>query len=122
MTLEEFYAADERRRRSDKLVLGTEWSDGGWFGNLALLWIAATGELYLLRQPRRAPATEEGLLVQLVVSLVSRLKRDAWEVEVLGYFERRAALDAALAGWQEAIGRERNGVRWLRERVARAKS
>jgi hypothetical protein len=104
-----------------KLALGTEWADGSWFVNLALLWIAATGELYLLRQPRRAPSTEEGLLVQLVVSLVKRLKRDAWTVEVLGEFESRAQLDAALAGWQVAMGSERNGVRWIRARVAEAK-
>jgi hypothetical protein len=41
MTLDKFYATDDRRRGCDKLVLGMEWSDGSWFGTLVLLWSAA---------------------------------------------------------------------------------
>ena len=39
-------------------------------------------------------------------------------VEVLGVINGRDAINSALAGWQEAMGKP-NSLAWVRERVAR---
>ena len=49
MDIEEFYAADERRRRSAELEFGRDWHDEN--GRCAVSWIEDTGELYLMREP-----------------------------------------------------------------------
>ena len=43
MDLEEFYAADERRRKSAELEFGTDWHDEN--GRCAVSWIEDTSEI-----------------------------------------------------------------------------
>ena len=50
MDIEEFYEADERRRRSEEIELGTEWLDADGV-RYELSWVADTGELYVMREP-----------------------------------------------------------------------
>jgi len=46
MNIEEFYEADERRRRSEEIELGSEWLDRDGVRH-EVSWIADTGELYV---------------------------------------------------------------------------
>ena len=50
MNIEEFYEADERRRRSEEIELGTEWHDRDGVRH-EVSWVADTGELYVMREP-----------------------------------------------------------------------
>lgn len=102
MNIEEFYEADPRRRRSEEVELGTEWHDGDG-GRFELSWVADTGELYVMREPRLRefphPVTNEEL-----------------EVEVMGHVADRDRLDQLLAGWQDAMARP-DGMAWLTARM-----
>ena len=44
MNIEEFYEADERRRRSEEIEVGTEWLDRDGVRH-EVSWVADTGEL-----------------------------------------------------------------------------
>ena len=57
MDIEQFYAEDERRRRSEEIELGTEWHDADR-ARYELSWVADTGELYVMREPS-VPMTED---------------------------------------------------------------
>ena len=47
MNIEDFYSADERRRQSAEIELGTNWYDAA--GNrYELSWVEDTGELYAM--------------------------------------------------------------------------
>ena len=50
MDIEEFYEADERRRRSEEVEIGTEWHDADG-ARYELSWVADTGELYVMVEP-----------------------------------------------------------------------
>ena len=49
MDIEEFYAADERRRHSAELEFGRDWTEAG--SRCEVSWVEDTGELYLMREP-----------------------------------------------------------------------
>lgn len=52
MDIEEFYAADERRRASEEIGYGMAWSSALDSDHLwDCWWVAATGEVYTLRKP-----------------------------------------------------------------------
>jgi hypothetical protein len=101
MDIEEFYDQDPRRRASDEIEFGREWSDNEL--RFEVSWVADTGEVYVMAEPysRREISTE------------------SVTVEVLGVIKARDAIDSALAGWQEAMA-EPNSLAWVRERVAGA--
>jgi hypothetical protein len=103
MDIEEFYDQDPRRRASDEIEFGREWSEND--RRFEVSWVADTGELYLMAEPysRREISTE------------------SVTVEVLGVIEGRGAINSALAGWREAMA-EPNSLAWVRERVAGAPS
>ncbi len=50
MDIEQFYSADERRRESEEIELGTEWHDSTG-ARYELSWVVATGELYMMLEP-----------------------------------------------------------------------
>jgi hypothetical protein len=99
MDIEQFYDADPRRRASDEVQFGREWAEGSMYFEVA--WIADTGELYAMAEPydRRGVNTE------------------SVTVEILAVVEGRAAIDAAMAGWQEAMSGA-DSLAWVRARVA----
>ena len=101
MDIEEFYDQDPRRRASDEIEFGREWSENDL--RFEVSWVAETGEVYVMAEPysRREISTE------------------SVSVEVLGVIKGRDAIDSALAGWQEAMA-EPNSLAWVRERVAGA--
>lgn len=111
MDIEEFYDQDPKRRSSDEVEFGTDWTDAA--GNRAeLSWIAETGELYLMAEPVE-PIGSDGL----GDLYVQNLPTDALIVEVLGTFSSREDLEAKITGWEAAMA-EKNSLEWLRARVA----
>jgi hypothetical protein len=101
MDIEEFYDQDPRRRASDEIEFGREWTEND--SSFEVAWIADTGELYVMAEPysRRGISTE------------------SVTVEVLAIIEGRDAIHAVLAGWEEAMPTP-NSLGWVRSRVAEA--
>ena len=112
MDIEEFYAADERRRQSAELEFGRDWNDEN--GRCAVSWVEDTGELYLMREPGA------GVLGDAFGDMRARaVSEHALGVEVLGVVPGRSAIEAVMSGWEQAMPKP-DGVAWLRDRVAHA--
>ena len=112
MDIEEFYAADERRRHSAELEFGRDWSDGE--NRCGVSWVEDTGELYLMREP--SPGVVGDAFGDMRVGKVSE---HALGVEVLGVVSGRPAVESVLSGWQDKM-LAADGVSWLRDRVQHA--
>jgi hypothetical protein len=102
VNIEEFYSADERRRRSEEVDLGTEWHDADG-ARFELSWVADTGEIYLMSEPALREFPHDPTTNELVVS-------------VIGNVADRDELDRRLAGWQQAMT-EPDSVVWLTDRI-----
>ena len=110
MDIEEFYEADERRRRSEEIELGTEWQDGQGV-RYEVSWVADTGELYVMREPAEPMAEDPfGDVFSGSVPV------DALTVAVVGFVPERDRLEQVLAGWQEAMAQP-DSVSWLAGRL-----
>jgi len=110
MNIDQFYDADERRRRSEEIELGTDWYDAAGV-RYELSWIVDTGELYVMREPNAAFAEDPfGDIYE------SRLPDDEMSVAVVGWIPDRARLEAALAGWEDEMSKP-NGLAWLADRL-----
>lgn len=110
MDIEEFYAADERRRRSEEIELGTEWHDADG-ARYELSWVADTGELYVMREPD-VPMTADpfGDVYR------SSVPTGEITVAVIGWLPERDRMEEVLEGW-EAVMEEPNSVAWLAQRL-----
>jgi hypothetical protein len=113
MDIETFYEADERRRRSDEIELGTDWYDGAG-ARYEVSWVADTGELYVMREPVAA-AIEDGF----GDLFKSSLPTDQVTVAVVGWIPDRAQVESVVSGW-EAEMEKPNGIAWLAERLKAA--
>jgi hypothetical protein len=112
VNLEEFYEADTRRRSSEELEFGSDWDENG--ARTQVSWIAATGELYAMRDPLGWLATDViGDTRALPVT------DDALTIEVLGTLADRAAATAVMSGWEAAMPAE-GSLNWVRDRIAHA--
>jgi hypothetical protein len=110
MNIEEFYEADERRRRSEEIEFGSEWLDRDGVRH-EVSWIADTGELYVMREP--APRIAEDLFGD---EFSGSLPLDAVTVAMVGWIPTRDRLEEVLAGWQDAMtGAE--SLSWLAARL-----
>jgi len=111
--IEEFYDEDPRRRTSDEVEFGQDWSDADGL-RYEISWVQDTGEVYAMREPDAAievdPVGDEW---------VDKLQSDSITVEILGAVNDRAELDRRLDGWQDAIGRP-DSLSWVRSRIAEA--
>jgi hypothetical protein len=112
MDIEEFYAADERRRHSAELEFGRDWNDES--GRYGVSWVVDTGELYLMREPN--PGVWGDGAGDLYVPRVSE---HALGIEVLGVVPERPTVEGVMSGWDQAM-KQADGVAWLRDRVAHA--
>ncbi len=113
MNIEEFYAADERRRASTEIELGRDWRDSSGV-RYELSWVADTGELYVMREPVGAGWEDPfGDVGAAPVAL------DQVTVAVVGHLDSREALEEVLAGWEQAMGSPK-GVEWVAERLRAA--
>ena len=110
MDIEEFYDADERRRESEELELGNDWSDGAG-RKFSLSYVVETGELYLMAAPE-AEALED----PFGDIAVDQEPVEALTVEVIAVVPSTAVLHESLAGWQGEIERPGSLV-WLRDKV-----
>jgi hypothetical protein len=110
MDIEEFYEADERRRRSEEIELGTDWHDGQGV-RYEVSWVADTGELYVMREP--APRMSEDPFGDIFSGSVSV---DTLTVAVVGWIPDRDRLEQVLAGWQDTMAGD-DSVSWLAGRL-----
>jgi hypothetical protein len=111
MDIEEFYAEDERRRRSDEVEFGTDWADGEGT-HYELSWVADTGELYVMREALVRMAEDPfGDLFNASVPT------DELSVAVVGWIPQRQDVEGVLSGWQEAMAAP-DGIGWLTGRLA----
>lgn len=113
MDLEDFYNADPRRRHSEELEFGTDWSEGG--ARTQVSWVEATGELYAMRDPL-------GRLWSDVIGDVraSPVSDEQLTVEVLGVVSGRDGVSAVMSGWEAAMPAGDDTLSWVRDRIANA--
>lgn len=118
-SVEAFYAADDRRRRSSELDFGVWWRAGRTVYRLT--WVEATGELIAVQltlatvQPFSMPAGAFGefILGGLGVAVIGG---EAESVTVLGVVRGREVVERLLEGWADMCG-ERDSLAWVLERV-----
>ena len=110
MNIEEFYEADERRRRSEEIELGTEWRDRDRV-RYEVSWVADTGELYVMREP--AARIAEDLFGD---EFSGSLSLDAVTVAVVGWIPTRDRMEEVFAGWEDAMA-EPESLSWLAKRL-----
>jgi hypothetical protein len=111
MNIEEFYSADERRRQSAEIELGTNWFDVK--GNrYELSWVEDTGELYTMTEfvPEVDTWTPFGDIE------VESMPVDRVVVSVVGYFPDHASLEQVLGGW-EAHMAQSDGITWVADQL-----
>ncbi len=116
MDLEEFYDADPRRRHSEELEFGRDWSDERG-GRCEISWVEATGEVYAMREP-------DAEIVDDYVGgkhLIHKAQDEDLVIEVLGTVVGRDAIAAVMSGWDTQMPAE-NSLAWVRQRVANATS
>ncbi|MFZ0666657.1 MAG: hypothetical protein WAM97_12960 [Acidimicrobiales bacterium] len=116
MDIEEFYSADERRRASEEIELGTDWYDASG-SRYEVSWVVDTGELYVMLEPGDAGLVEDpfGGIYEL-----GQARTDQLIVGIVGWIPERARLDEVVAGWQEEMGKK-NGIEWLASRLEQAR-
>jgi hypothetical protein len=110
MNIEEFYEADERRRRSEEVEIGTEWHDADE-ARYEASWVADTGELYVMAEPNARLTTD-----LFGDAWASSVTTDSVTVAVVGWIADRARLEEVLDGWPTAMV-EPNSVAWLSDRL-----
>ena len=111
MDIEEFYDADPRRRESEEIEFGREWSDANGM-RTELSWVAATGELYAMAEP-----TESVEMDPFGDTRVDNLPTELVTVDILGVITDRAQLDRILDGWEQAMGTP-HSIQWVRDRIS----
>jgi hypothetical protein len=141
-SVEAFYQADERRRRSPELDFGVWWRAAGVVYRLT--WVDATGELIAVQLtpartipfhvledelervylPRKWAERVELVAEQnpeLVVGVfgVAVIGGEPDSVTVLGVVRERGVVERLLEGWGEVCG-EPDSLAWVVERVRRS--
>jgi hypothetical protein len=112
MDIEEFYDADSRRRESEEIEFGREWSDANGM-RTELSWVADTGELYAMAEPSES--------VEMDVfgdTRVDNLPTELVTVEILGVVADEAQVNELLAGWEDVMEKGPNSLQWVRDRLA----
>jgi hypothetical protein len=111
MDIEEFYDADPRRRASEEVALGHEWTDADG-GRYEVQWVAATGEVYAMFEPVEPMASDAVGDV-----FVQHMPTSAVTVEVLGTVPTREEIDERFSGWKEAMPQP-GSIDWVRQRLS----
>jgi hypothetical protein len=111
MDIEQFYSADERRRQSAEVELGTNWFDANG-SRYELSWVEDTGELYAMLElvPEADSWTPFGDIEVEAVSVDSVLVQVICTIPTLEEVER------ILSGWSEHMS-DPNGVAWVADRL-----
>lgn len=98
-TLEGFYTADERRRRSGEVDFGVWWTLPNSHVTWRVSWVADTGELYAVASHHTGG-------------------RELGPVRLCGVFPTRQLVEEVLEGWAERCGP--GGLAWLQRICAAA--
>ena len=111
MDIEQFYSADERRRQSAEVELGTNWFDANG-SRYELSWVEDTGELYAMLElvPEADSWTPFGDIEVEAVSVDSVL------VQVICTIPTLEEVEHILSGWSEHMS-DPNGVAWVADRL-----
>jgi hypothetical protein len=110
VNIEEFYDADERRRESEELELGNEWTDSAGH-RFDLSYVVATGELYLMAAPDAESYEDPFGDIVTNPEQVEEL-----DVDILAVVPSVDELHRALQGWESAMTTP-GSVDWLRSKV-----
>jgi hypothetical protein len=111
MDIEQFYSADERRRQSAEVELGTNWFDAK--GNrYELSWVEDTGELYVMLEllPEADSWTPFGDIE------VEAIPVDRVVVRVVGTIPTLAEVERILDGWPDHMVQP-NGIAWVADQL-----
>jgi hypothetical protein len=111
MNIEDFYSADERRRQSAEIELGTNWYDTA--GNrYELSWVEDTGELYAMLEmvPGAGSYTPFGDVE------VEQIPIDEVVVTIIGYIASREEMEKVMAGWEAEMAKP-DGITWVADRL-----
>ena len=112
MDIEEFYDADPRRRESEEIEFGREWSDASGM-RTELSWVADTGELYAMAEPAESVEMDP-----FGDTRVDDLPTELVTVEVLGTVASQEEVNQLLAGWEGVMEKGPNSIQWVRDRLA----
>jgi hypothetical protein len=119
MNVKQFYAEDERRRRSEEITYGSGWRDASDpSGVYTVRWVVETGEVYALRNP---PPPFPVMFDPEAGVGMAPLKEDVYAVKILGRVHRGEAIESALDGWEQHLKADR-GLHWVTERLASSES
>ncbi len=137
MDIDQFYDADPRRRESDELTYGLNWTSGEDPDQLwDLFWVRDTGELYLMakpapprwlpliagsRHPRHHRSKTGEALTETGPAGTAGDEDQDLGVEIIAHHSSQEELERLLTGWEEAV-KTRGGIEWLRARVKGATS
>jgi hypothetical protein len=113
MDIEQFYDADPRRRESEEVEFGREWSDANGM-RTELSWVADTGEVYAMAEP-----SEPVFMDPVGDTRVPDLPTELVTVDILGVIPDRARVDELLAGWESEMDKP-NSIQWVRDRITTA--
>jgi hypothetical protein len=111
MDIEEFYSADERRRQSAEVELGTNWFDAKG-SRYELSWVQDTGELYVMLEllPEVDTWTPFGDIE------IEQMAVDRVIVMVVGHVPTLEQVESILAGWPDQMSKP-DGISWVAERL-----
>jgi hypothetical protein len=111
MDIEQFYSADERRRQSAEVELGTNWFDAK--GNrYELSWVEDTGELYVMLEV----LAEQTTWTPFGDIEVGSLPVDRVLVHVICTIPTLAEVERMLSGWPDQMAKP-DGISWVAERL-----
>ena len=110
MDIEEFYDADPRRRASDEIEFGTDWTDRQGV-RCEISWVTDTGELYVMAEPLE-PLGSDGIGDLYVQGMPT----DVVTVELLGHCATLEEVEKLLEGWETAMPQP-GSLDWVRARV-----
>lgn len=111
MDIEEFYSADERRRQSAEVELGTNWFDAKG-SRYELSWVQDTGELYVMLEllPEVDTWTPFGDVE------IEQMAVDRVIVMVVGHVTTLEQVESILGGWPDHMAKP-DGISWVAERL-----
>jgi hypothetical protein len=114
LDIEQFYSADERRRQSEEVELGTNWFDAKG-SRYELSWVKDTGELYVMLEmlPEVDSWTPFGDIE------VETMPVDRVLVMIIGYIPTLDDVERTLAGWPDEMSKP-DGISWVAERLRAA--
>jgi hypothetical protein len=116
MDIDQFYDADERRRRSAEIEFGTEWRDKNGV-RYELNWVEDTGELYATREAAGPQWLD--LFGGIHVSTNDQTPNVGMTVAVVASITQREELERILLGWEQAMG-EPDSISWVEQRLLAA--